>query len=120
MSDDNRRHPRVPLRQRLWCEGRDVTVYVRTLNASEDGMFIRTASPAELGQGFRVSFELDGAEVVADVKVVWSRAPANGAEPGMGVEIERFERGAEAYRRMIERARAEGERPPPGGPTKSS
>ncbi|MFW6050329.1 MAG: PilZ domain-containing protein [Myxococcota bacterium] len=111
MSDENRRHPRVPIRQRVWCEGEDVTLYVRTLNASERGMFIRTANPAEAGRRLRVSFDGDGNEVVADVQVVWSRQGDDGTEPGMGVEILAFEKGGEAYRHMVEQVREAGSSP---------
>lgn len=111
MSDDNRRHPRVPVRQRIWCEGEDITLYVRTLNASERGMFIRTANPAETGRRFRVSFDEDGQEVIADVEVVWSRQGSEVGEPGMGVEIVEFEKGSAAYRDLIERVLASGSSP---------
>lgn len=110
-SDDNRRYPRAPIRQRVWCEGDDVTLYVRTLNASERGMFIRTSSVPDEGRRLRITFEEDGVQVVADVRVRWIRPPDDDGEPGMGVEIVEFEQGAEAYRDLIERALAGGSSP---------
>lgn len=109
--DDHRRYPRVPVRQHVWCEGEDVTLYVRTVNASDNGMFIRTVSPGRAGRRFRVSFEDNGSTVVADVQVVWSREPGQGAEPGMGVEIVAFAKGAEAYHEWIARVVAAGSSP---------
>lgn len=107
--DDNRRYPRAPMRRRVWCEGEDVTLYVRTLNVSARGMFIRTSSPADAGRQFRVCFDDDdGTEVVADVKVRWSSDGADG-EPGMGVEIVEFEKGSERYQQLVEQTLAEGD-----------
>lgn len=115
MAHDNRRHSRALLRQRVWCEAQDATVYVRTLNASEGGLFIRTASPEPEGRRLRISFEHEGQRVVADARVVWRRPTTNGKEPGMGVEILSFEEGGDTYRELVERSRADGERGQPAG-----
>jgi uncharacterized protein (TIGR02266 family) len=111
MSDeDHRRSPRVLLHRRVWCEGQDVTLYVRALNASAEGMFIRTPKPLEAGGSVRISFDTEAGHVVADARVVWSRPAANGTQPGMGVEIVRFEQGADAYRALLDGSAGEGER----------
>lgn len=110
MAHDNRRHSRAPFRQRIWCEAEDATVYVRTLNASERGLFIRTASPEPEGRTLRISFEHEGQRVVADARVVWRRSTTNGGEPGMGVEILSFDEGSDVYRELVEHSRVEGER----------
>lgn len=106
--NDTRRSPRAPIRHRIWCEGDDVTLYVRTLNASQEGLFIRTPTPVEVGRRFRISFEdpVDSIEVIAEVEVVWSRAGAPG-EPGMGVRIVRFAKGRDEYGRFVERLLAQ-------------
>jgi uncharacterized protein (TIGR02266 family) len=111
MSDeDHRRSPRVLLHRRVWCEGQDVTLYVRALNASAEGMFIRTPKPLEEGGSVRISFDTEVGQVVAEARVVWSRPAADGTQPGMGVEIVRFEQGADAYRALLDGSAGESER----------
>jgi uncharacterized protein (TIGR02266 family) len=104
--DEHRRHSRIPIRQRVWCEGDQLTLYVQALNVSEGGMFVRTASPPETGQRFRVSFTEGEEEVIAEVEVVWTRAGASDAQPGMGVRIVSFEKGEPAFRSWVDRHRA--------------
>lgn len=103
--EEQRRHPRVPIRQRVWCEGSDVTLYVQALNASRGGLFVRTASPADTGRQFRVSFsDLEDGEVVANVEVVWARHNGgDSGQPGMGVRILTFEKGADNFNRFVDR-----------------
>lgn len=115
---DQRRHPRVPVRQRVWCEGTDVTLYVQALNVSHGGLFVRTASPAAAGRHFRVSFsDLEDGEVVAEVEVVWSQRNNGSGQPGMGVRILAFERGAENFSRFVDRQLSTGAA---GGPENGS
>ena len=100
---DNRRHPRVAIRQRVWCEGDDLTLYVQALNASERGLFVRTASPAAAGEKLRVTFpDLEG-EVVAQAEVVWTRPATVNAPGGMGMRIVHFEKGLEGFNRFLAR-----------------
>ena len=99
---DQRRHPRVPIRQRVWCEGQNVTLYVQALNVSEGGLFVRTANPPSPGHRFRVSFtDLEDDEVIATVEVMWSRGGAGDQQPGMGVRIVQFEKGQDAFERFV-------------------
>ena len=101
---DHPRDPRIPIRQRIWCEGDNVTLYVQALNVSNGGLFVRTANPPAPGQRFRVSFtDLDEGEVVAQVEVVWARQDVGEPQPGMGLRIVNFERGATNFRRFVER-----------------
>ena len=101
---DHRRHPRFPIRQRVWCESERVTLYVQALNVSEGGLFVRTASPPQPGERFRMSFtDVDGTEVVATVEVVWRRDDVADHAPGMGVRIVNVEKGHEAFERFVGR-----------------
>lgn len=110
--NEQRRHPRVPVRQRVWCEGANVTLYVQALNVSRGGLFVRTASPAEIGRAFRVSFsDLEDGEVVAQVEVVWARRENGSGQPGMGVRIVDFESGAENYANFVNRQLSGGDPP---------
>ena len=80
-----------------------MTLYVQALNASEGGLFVRTANPPPAGAQFRVSFpDLEDEEVVATVEVMWSRRGAGEQQqPGMGVRIVEFERGRDAFERFV-------------------
>lgn len=99
---DQRRHPRVPVRQRVWCEGHNVTLYVQALNVSEGGLFVRTANPPPVGGSFRVSFDdLQEGEVVLQVEVVWTREGTGDAQPGIGLRIVDFEKGAETFSEFV-------------------
>lgn len=80
-----------------------MTLYVQALNASEGGLFVRTANPPPAGAQFRVSFpDLEEEEVVATVEVMWSRrAAGDRQQPGMGVRIVEFEQGRDAFERFV-------------------
>lgn len=100
---DQRRHPRIAIRQRVWCEGQNVTLYVQALNVSEGGLFVRTANPPTAGHRFRVSFtDLADEEVVATVEVMWSRRGSGDQQPGMGLRIVSFEAGSDVFARYIQ------------------
>lgn len=61
-----------------------------TLNLSEDGMFIKTASPAEVGTLLLLGFALpDGRRLECFARVVWSRGCKDEDRdlPGMGVQF---------------------------------
>lgn len=111
MLANRRRHPRVSLRARCWCETDDITLYARVSNVSEGGMFIRTYAPLERGSPARVRFQVDptGAEVAAEAVVVWVREasePENVA-PGMGVQfLSLDEPSREALRAYVQRFQA--------------
>jgi hypothetical protein len=101
---DHRRDPRIPIRQRIWCEGEHLTLYVQALNMSTGGLFVRTANPPPPGQCFRVTFpDLEEGEIVAQVEVVWARQVSGDPLPGMGLRITTFEKGASNYQRFLER-----------------
>ncbi len=88
---NRRRHPRVPLASRCWCETDGITLYARLVNVSEGGVFIRTFAPLRLGSPAKVRFVIDGSgrEVTAEAEVVWVREA--GSEPvptpGMGLRF---------------------------------
>lgn len=107
---ENRRHRRVSTRQRIWCEGDDITLYVQALNVSEEGIFVRTVSPPKVGSQFRVTFtDPDLGDIVARVVVVWTRTgngEGQGQQPGMGLRIIRFEQGADEFRELLDREMA--------------
>jgi uncharacterized protein (TIGR02266 family) len=102
---EHRRHPRVPVRQRVWCEGDQLTLFVQALNVSRGGLFVRTASPPAAGDRVRISFRgLREGEVVVQTVVVWTRQDATAQQPGMGLRITGFERGATDFERFVARA----------------
>lgn len=100
-SSERRRHPRVPMSQPCWCESDEVTLYVKIVNASEGGVFLRTATPLEVGSRARlVFFSPDlGDEVVADVEVVRcvEEQPGRRRLPGMGLRFLSFEKNGDRF-----------------------
>jgi uncharacterized protein (TIGR02266 family) len=104
---DRRRHPRIPVRQRVWCEGERLTLYVQALDVSLGGMFVRTSHPPSPGERFRVSFtDFGEGEVVAAAEVVWAAREGDG-KTGMGLRFVAFERGAADYERFVARCAIE-------------
>lgn len=101
---DQRRDSRIPIRQRIWCEGEHLTLYVQALNVSTGGLFVRTAAPPSPGECFRVSFpDMEEGEIVAQVEVVWARRVEGKRQSGMGLRIVTFEKGAANYQHFLER-----------------
>jgi len=104
---DRRRSTRVHLNRRVWCEGETLTLYVPAVNASEGGLFLRTATPLPKGKIAKIDLELEGGgSVSAEVEVVWTRPPRtpDPTVPGMGVRILRITKGADAFARFLEEA----------------
>lgn len=104
---ERRRSTRVHLNRRVWCEGENITLYVPAVNASEGGLFLRTATPLPRGKLAKIDLELEGGgSVSAEVEVVWTRPPrgADATIPGMGVRILKITRGAEVFARFLEEA----------------
>ena len=98
---ERRRYRRVPFDRPCWCEGDDLTLYVRLANASEGGSFLRTAISLEVGRKARLAWyspEIQD-EVVAEVEVVWRSAdrPAEAGPRGMGLRFLSFEKNGERF-----------------------
>ncbi len=114
---DHRRHTRVPVRQKIWCEADDVTIYVQALNVSEGGLFVRTPSPPGVGHHFRVSLtDPELGDIVARVEVVWTRPGRSGEQAGMGLRIVDFEQGQDSFRRFVRRQRERADASPLAAP----
>lgn len=110
---ERRRHRRVPIRARCWCESEAVTLYAQIVNVSEEGMFIRTFSPLKRGSSVSLRFEArKGTEITAEAVVVWVRESANdfGEPPGMGLRFTRIDPGTVSTLRSYIRTSNE----PPG------
>jgi uncharacterized protein (TIGR02266 family) len=109
MWTERRRHPRVPSRQRCWCEGDDITIYAQIGDLSEGGLSLRTSAPLAPGSPLRV--RLPGADGPLELRarVAWCAERATGGQPGLGLCFEGASRGAlEQLRGMVrslERAR---------------
>jgi hypothetical protein len=98
---DRRKHRRIPFDRPCWCEGDDVTLYVRIANASEGGSFLRTAISLEVGRKARLAWyspEIQD-EVVAEVEVVWRSLdrPTEPGPRGMGLRFLSFEKNGERF-----------------------
>jgi hypothetical protein len=98
---ERRRYPRFVLRRRAWCEGDRFTIFLRTVDASADGLQIRTSIPPPPGTKLRVSIDEPGhGRVVVEAEVVWARAGAAG-RGGMGLRIVSFVEGAPVWERLV-------------------
>lgn len=105
---ERRRSKRIGLRRRVWCEGERYTVWLSTVDASQDGLSLRTSIPPPIGTRVRVTFEEPGrGRIVADAEVVWVKpAPARG---GMGLKIVGFVEGREHWPVLLRDGQGEGE-----------
>jgi len=93
---DRRKHRRIPFDRPCWCEGDDLTLYVRFANASHGGAFLRTAITLDVGQRARLAWyspELKD-EVVAEVEVVWK---SSAAPRGMGLRFVAFHKNGDRF-----------------------
>ena len=97
---------------------------LHTLNLSSEGLFVRTSTPCQVDDRFRITLEEIGA--VAEVRVRWVRQQTGNARSGMALEILEFAQGADAYESFLEKStQRSGEhalglsvsdRPPKSGP----
>lgn len=98
--NERRRTKRVGLRRRVWCEGDRFTVWVTTVDASDEGLRVRTSIPPPPGTRVRVTLDEPGqGRIVADAEVVWAgEVPSRG---GMGLKIVRFVEGRELWPELL-------------------
>ncbi len=104
---ERRRHRRIPFDRPCWCEGDELTLYVRFANASDGGAFLRTAIALEIGKRARLAWyspEIED-EVVAEVEVVWksTERSGEGGPRGMGLRFLAFEKNGERFREVLRR-----------------
>jgi len=87
--------------QPCWCESDEVTLYVKIVNASEGGVFLRTATPLEIGRRAKLAFYCPevGDEVVAEVEVIRrvDESPGTRRLPGMGLRFLCFEKNGDRF-----------------------
>jgi len=93
----------VPVRERVWCEGEHLTLYVQALNLSAGGLFVRAPSPPDPGERLRVTFAADGGPIVARTEVVWRRGTRGDDPAGMGLRILGFEEGEGRFLEFVAR-----------------
>jgi len=105
---EQRRHPRLPCRQRCWCEGDDITIYAQIGNLSEGGLFLRTSAPLPPGARVRIRLGRGEGEAEMPARVAWRRDPRQDREePGMGLRFEPGDEGARAVvRSHLDRLRS--------------
>jgi len=103
MGTERRRHPRVPSRQRCWCEGDDITIYAQIGDLSEGGLSLRTSAPLLPGSPVRLRLPDAGGALEVPARVAWclERSRPGGAA-GLGLKFEAASPGAaEALRGLI-------------------
>lgn len=99
---ERRINRRIPVDQRCWCEGSEVTLFGRITNASTRGAFIRTTASLQIGEKARLVWDTpDGERTVIRAEVVWVSDGAGGSEPGLGLRLLDFERGEELWEELV-------------------
>jgi uncharacterized protein (TIGR02266 family) len=95
--------PRLPTRQRCWCEGQDFALFAQMGDLSEGGTFVKTYAPLPEGATTHVRFTLEEGPVVeARATVVWRRlAGSPTLSPGMGLRFDHMEDGHRATLRSF-------------------
>jgi len=102
---ERRKETRIPLDERCWCEGDDITLFSRVVNGSLGGAFIRTATPLRPGDQARLVWDSPHGEiVVARVEVIWTRERGRVEQSGMGLRFVSFERGVEVWESLLAEA----------------
>lgn len=103
-SGELRRHARVELQRRAWCEHRDYTLYSCIANISHGGLFIQTPTGFARGERLRVCLtdcNRQPAPVIElEAEVVWSSL--RGRLVGVGCRIVGFIHGSEPYAELVE------------------
>lgn len=100
---EHRQHPRVSVRERVWCEGDHLTLYVQVLNFSAGGLFVRAPSPPDPGERLRVSFAVEDGPIVARTEVVWRKGTRGDDPGGMGLRILGFDEGENRFAQFVAR-----------------
>ena len=104
MSEDHRRHPRIPTQQPVWVEGQDVRVSAEARNMSKGGMFVVSEGDGEapaIGTTLQIKFEdPHEGQVEVQMEVVWRNA--DGAAPGLGLRA-LGNQGMAAFERVVSR-----------------
>jgi Tfp pilus assembly protein PilZ len=103
-SSELRRHERVEIRRRAWCEHRDWTLYLPLANVSRGGLFIQTSRKFARGERLRVCLADRAPVMILEVEVVWSAAPppSAGRVLGVGCVIASFTEGEDAYAALVD------------------
>ena len=89
MRTERRRHPRVPSRQRCWCEGDDITIYAQINDVSEGGLSLRTAAHLAPGAPVRVWLPDAAGALQLPARVAWClEQPRPAGAAGLGLRFE--------------------------------
>jgi hypothetical protein len=102
---ERRGERRIPVDQKCWCEGDDVTLFGRITNASQRGAFLRTAARLRRGERARLVWNGPGGRRTAVLaEVAWVSDGRSGFEPGLGFHLLEFEDdGAETWAALVGR-----------------
>ena len=103
MGNERRGHPRVPSRQRCWCEGDDITIYAQIGDVSEGGLSLRTAAHLAPGSPARVWLPAAAGALEMQARVAWCiQRSRPGGQAGLGLRFEGAGPGAvEALRGLV-------------------
>lgn len=97
---ERRSSKRIPAHLKVWCEHEELTLLTSTVSLAKNGLFLRTSRPFAPGTALVLTIEELG--VLAHAEVRWCLSRSDSAQPGIGLQLVRFERGAAAYERYLE------------------
>lgn len=92
---ERRIYKRFPIALQVWCEGSDYTLMVQASNLSSRGLYLRTSNPPPPNTDLKVTIEQ--IDMVATAHVCWVHQESGNSRSGMGLMIDKFERGQEAF-----------------------
>ena len=108
MSEEHRRHPRIPTQQHVWVEGQDVRVSAEARNMSKGGMFVVSEGDAPaIGTTLQIKFE-DPHEghVEVQMEVVWRSEHTSTSS--LGLRALDDTQGRSAFERVVSRYEEQG------------
>jgi hypothetical protein len=97
---ERRSSKRISAHLKVWCEHEELTLLTTTVSLAKNGLFLRSSRPFEAGTALVLTIEELG--MVAHAEVRCCLGTRCSQQPGIGVELVRFERGAVAYERYLE------------------
>lgn len=96
---ERRNHKRFPIALQVWCDVSGYTLLVQATNLSSRGIYLRTSNPPPPNTDLKVTIE--EIDMVASAHVCWVHQESGNSRSGMGLMIDEFERGQEAFESYV-------------------
>lgn len=102
--NEKRREKRFQSKQKVWCEGQELSSSAEARDISRGGMSLVTGEKesAEVGSKLKVTFAVpEGEDISLNMEVVWREEQPKGEHVAMGLRVIEFEKGKEAFDRFV-------------------